>query len=711
MNNITKKLSVGQKLFILPLFFSATLFGIVTFTIFTLNQQKADSTVINIAGRQRMLTQKFTKEFLDELNTNQVGKASNSHKTAELFEVSLKALRYGGTTYADAVMTQEISLPANHDSAIEKALAEVEALWVQLQNAAQKIDQAAVNSSDYLTQLATIRSRNLETLTTMNTAVELLAHNSQGNTVTMMYVEAVILCIALVIGIWFSRLISLAITSPLTQAVAATNSIAEGKLDMSIQIETNDELGQLLGSLKNMQSRLSTVIEQDIQPIVDSARSGDLSHRVSLSGKTGFYEKLSSGVNDVVEASDNVIGDTVRVFGALADGNLNETISREYKGSFNQLKQDANATVEKIKQVIEGDIQDIVNASKMGDLSRRIDMHGKDGFFHDLSEGINELLVTVDQSLNDVSRVMKAMSNGDLTETIETNYSGLFAQLKTDINDSISRLSSVMNDVKDDSNAIASAAEQVSNTAESLSQGASLQAASVEETSASVEQMGASINQNSENSQVTDGIATESSNAARQGGESVVQTVLAMKDIAEKITIIEDIAYQTNMLALNAAIEAARAGEHGKGFAVVASEVRKLAERSQVAASEISELTTDSVKVAEKAGALLEKMVPDIARTAELVQEISAASEEQAGGVGQINGAMQQLDQVTQQNAAASEKLATTSQQMRSQSQSLLEMISFFRLSNKAPLIAVDTTQADFDTPEPAMHDSQPHYF
>jgi methyl-accepting chemotaxis protein len=166
-----------------------------------------------------------------------------------------------------------------------------------------------------------------------------------------------------------------------------------------------------------------------------------------------------------------------------------------------------------------------------------------------------------------------------------------------------------------------------------------------------------------------------------------------MKDIAGKITIIEDIAYQTNMLALNAAIEAARAGEHGKGFAVVAAEVRKLAERSQVAASEISQLTGDSVKVAETAGGLLDKMVPDIARTAELVQEITAASEEQASGVSQITSAMQQLDQVTQQNAAGSEELAATAEEMRSQSQSLIEMISFFKLqSNASPKVARSVT-------------------
>ena len=255
------------------------------------------------------------------------------------------------------------------------------------------------------------------------------------------------------------------------------------------------------------------------------------------------------------------------------------------------------------------------------------------------------------------------------------------------------KLVSVITEVNTSSIALSAASQQVSGTAQSLSQGASEQAASVEETSASVEEMGSSINQNSENARVTDSIATESSNAAKEGGKSVIATVQAMKDIAGKITIIEDIAYQTNMLALNAAIEAARAGEHGKGFAVVAAEVRKLAERSQVAASEISQLTGDSVKVAETAGGLLDKMVPDIARTAELVQEITAASEEQASGVSQITSAMQQLDQVTQQNAAGSEELAATAEEMRSQSQSLIEMISFFKLqSNTSPKVARSVT-------------------
>jgi methyl-accepting chemotaxis protein len=339
-----------------------------------------------------------------------------------------------------------------------------------------------------------------------------------------------------------------------------------------------------------------------------------------------------------------------------------------------------NQTVE---VAVESEISAIVAAAAAGEFSDRIDMKGKDGFFATLASGVNEILSTSEVGLNDISRVIQSLAKGDLTETIEAEYSGLFGQLKGDINLTMERLSSVMKDVQSNSNSIASASKEVSGTAESLSQGASEQAASVEETSAAVEQMGASINQNSENARVTDGIATESSNGAKQGGESVLATVQAMKDIADKISVIEDIAYQTNMLALNAAIEAARAGEHGKGFAVVAAEVRKLAERSQVAASEIGQLTGDSVKVAEQAGGMLEKMVPDIARTAELVQEIAAASEEQAGGVGQITSAMQQLDQVTQQNAAASEELAATAQEMRDQSQTLIDVISFFRLSGQ----------------------------
>jgi len=294
---------------------------------------------------------------------------------------------------------------------------------------------------------------------------------------------------------------------------------------------------------------------------------------------------------------------------------------------------------------------------------------------------IRDVLHKVGGEPNVVSDIARNIALGRLDVELdldETKTTGILAQIITMRN----KLTEVVEQILSNSQQISSAATQVSNTASSLSGAASEQAASVEETSASIEQMGASIAQNNENARNTDTIATVSADAAKQGGDAVSDTVVAMKQIADKITIIEDIAYQTNMLALNAAIEGARAGEHGKGFAVVAAEVRKLAERSQIAASEISSLTKDSVSIAETAGTLLEKMVPDIIQTAGLVQEISAASEEQSAGVSQINKAMQQLDVVTQQNASGSEELAATAEEMQAQSKNLTSAVSFFSMKN-----------------------------
>ena len=292
---------------------------------------------------------------------------------------------------------------------------------------------------------------------------------------------------------------------------------------------------------------------------------------------------------------------------------------------------------------------------------------------------IRDVIHKVGGEPNVVSDIARNIALGRLDVELdmdETKVTGILAQIITMRN----KLTEVVEQILSNSQQISSAATQVSNTASSLSGAASEQAASVEETSSSIEQMGASIAQNNENARNTDTIATVSADAAKQGGDAVSDTVVAMKQIADKITIIEDIAYQTNMLALNAAIEGARAGEHGKGFAVVAAEVRKLAERSQIAASEISSLTKDSVTIAETAGTLLEKMVPDIIQTAGLVQEISAASEEQSSGVSQISKAMQQLDVVTQQNASGSEELAATAEEMQAQSKNLSSAVSFFQI-------------------------------
>jgi len=290
----------------------------------------------------------------------------------------------------------------------------------------------------------------------------------------------------------------------------------------------------------------------------------------------------------------------------------------------------------------------------------------------------------ISQPLQDAVSAADKISKGDLTGLIDAKGTDEVGQLMLAMKTMMEKLSQIVGDINGASDALASASEEVSATAQNLSQGASEQAASVEETTASVEQMSASIAQNTENAKVTNDMSTKASREARDGGEAVTKTVEAMKSIAEKIGIIDDIAYQTNLLALNAAIEAARAGEHGKGFAVVAAEVRKLAERSQVASQEIGEVAKNSVSLAEQAGKLLDEMVPSIQKTADLVQEISAASMEQASGATQINQAMEQLNSITQQSASSSEELASTSEEMSGQALQLQELMTFFKVVDHA---------------------------
>jgi methyl-accepting chemotaxis protein len=342
----------------------------------------------------------------------------------------------------------------------------------------------------------------------------------------------------------------------------------------------------------------------------------------------------------------------------------------------------------------EQEVSAIVAAAVRGDLSGRVEMQGKSGFFASLSTAMNQLLETSEGAMTDTARALAALAQGDLTHRITRDYAGLFGEVKNSANATAENLTLVIDEVRAASDALSGAADQVSTTAQALSQAASEQASSVEQTTASIDVMSASIAQNSDNATATNGMATKTSAEATQGGQAVSQTVSAMKQIASKIGIVDDIAYQTNLLALNAAIEAARAGEHGKGFAVVAAEVRKLAERSQLAAKEIGDLAGSSVATAERAGHLLDQIVPSIQKTSELVQEIAAASNEQSESVVQIGGAMGQLSQATQQNASASEELAATSEELSAQADQLQQSIAFFKTgdapsqrSNAAPTL------------------------
>lgn len=292
------------------------------------------------------------------------------------------------------------------------------------------------------------------------------------------------------------------------------------------------------------------------------------------------------------------------------------------------------------------------------------------------------LFRSITTPLQTVAAAVRQLAEGNLTFRNRDYRRDEFGQLLTAMNDSMERLSQTVTDILSTSDALTSASAQVSATTQSLSQATTEQASSVEQISATLENISGSVSQNAENAKVTDGIAAKAAQQATEGGDTVAKTVEAMRLIAEKVAIIDDIAYQTNLLALNAAIEAGRAGEHGRGFAVVASEVRKLAERSRVAAQEIDSLTNSNVQLVERAGHLLGEMVPAITKTSDLVQEISASSLEQSGGLAEVNEAMTQINRATQQNAAAAEELAATAEQTNDQSQHLQQLMAFFKVAS-----------------------------
>ncbi|MBF0345576.1 MAG: HAMP domain-containing protein [Nitrospirae bacterium] len=515
---------------------------------------------------------------------------------------------------------------------------------------------------------------------------------------------AAAIVIAILLGIFIARIIS----KPVKVMVDAADKLALGDVQVDIAVETKDEIGMLAQSIKQVLlnireaaltvEKISTgdiaiefkaksskdILGKSIEQVVANIREAALAAEKIAAGDMTVEVKAASDKDilgksmiTVVATLRSLVSEMAALTRTAVEGKLATRGSAErFKGGYSEIISGVNKTLDAVigplnmaanyvDRISKGDIPGVITDSYNGD-------------FNTIKNNLNVLI----NAMNLITEIAKEIANGNLV--VEVKERSKEDELMRTLGIMVDKLTEVMSEVKLASDNVASGSVELSSSSQGMSQGASEQAAAAEEVSSSMEQMGSNIRQNADNALQTQKIADKSANNAREGAAAVAKTVSAMKEIASKITIIEEIARQTNLLALNAAIEAARAGEHGKGFAVVASEVRQLAERSQTAAGEITNLATSSVDVAEKAGVMLTAMLPEIQKTAELVQEISAASNEQNAGAEQINKAIQQLDLVIQQNASASEETASTAEELSSQAELLQSTISFFNIGENA---------------------------
>lgn len=472
------------------------------------------------------------------------------------------------------------------------------------------------------------------------------------------------------------------VIGPLHVAADYVERISKGDIPEPITDKYNGDFNTIKNNLNQAIAAVHALVS-DANMLATAAVQGKLATRADDARHAGDFRRIVQGVNATLDAVIGPLGMAASYVDRISHGDIPPPIVEAYSGDFNTIKINLNRAVAAVNALVE-DVNHLAKAGVEGRLETRCDASKHEGDFRKVVQGVNDTLDAIVFPLKEVQGVLENMAHGDLTQSIQGHYEGSFADLKMAVNGTVHKLAATMDEVREAAVELTGAATQVSATAQSLSQAASEQAGSVEETSSQIETMSASINQNSDNAKIADGMATKTSREAVDGGGAVEQTVRAMKQIAAKISIVDDIAYQTNLLALNAAIEAARAGENGKGFAVVAAEVRKLAQRSQEAAREIGDLAGSSVVTAERAGTLLEEIVPSIQKTSELVQEIAAASAEQSASVLQIGDAMGQLSKATQQNASASEQLAATSEELSGQAEQLQHSIAFFNTGNNS---------------------------
>ena len=538
--------------------------------------------------------------------------------------------------------------------------------------------------------------------------------------------------LAIVIGLLIIR----AIVRPAKHAAEIFERIGQGQLDSEIEINADDEMGRILRNLSDMQQRLAERLETERAQAAENRRIRDALEAVSgavmiadadfgiihinPAARRLFLSHEEAFQRDVPEFSaETVVGRSLDIFHRDSErvreilSSLTESHSASFKLGgrairlitspiFNDEGERLGYVVEwedRTEQVAaERDVEELVAAAADGDFARRMDVSKASGFFKVLGESVNKLMDVTDRNLKEVVRVLECLARGDLTERVEGEFRGAFAQLQEATNGSIEQLEQLIGQVRTAGDSIAGASSEISAGNTNLSQRTEEQAASLEETASSMEEMTTTVKQNADNARQANQLAQGAREVANKGGEKVREVVSSMNAITESarkieniISVIDGIAFQTNILALNAAVEAARAGEQGRGFAVVAGEVRTLAQRSAEAAKEIKALITDSVRnvengssLVEDAGRTMEEIVNAIKRVTDIMSEISAASVEQSQGIEQVNATIAQLDEMTQQNAALVEQATAAAGSMEEQARLLMHAVSVFRLRGGA---------------------------
>lgn len=474
------------------------------------------------------------------------------------------------------------------------------------------------------------------------------------------------------------------------QAMACVKGLAHGDFEAPLEqlpgkkAFINDTIETLRRNLTGLISEMNRMSEQH--------NKGDIDVIVPVEKFQGEFAAMARGINDMVGGHIEVKKKAMACVKALAQGDFDAPLEQ-----FPGKKAFINDTIEMLRhnlREVTKEISRLIEASIAGKLEERGNPNCSQGDFAEMIDKINRMLDAILLPIGEGNRVLAQVSGGDLTQRVEIECQGDHRRMKDAINQLVDSLLDFHGKISSAAEQVAFGSGQLAEGSLQLSNGATEQAASTEEASSSIEEMAGNIKQNADNSAQTEKIARQSAKAAEASGEAVTKAVTAMQTIAAKISIVQEIARQTDLLALNAAVEAARAGEHGRGFAVVASEVRKLAERSQEAASEISTLSADTVRAATEAGEMLTRLVPDIRRTSELVAEISAACREQDIGSAQINTAIQQLDKVTQQNAGSSEEISATAEELASQAEELQASLAYFRTGDPARMAPVRAKSA-----------------